>query len=85
MEEKNKKYDELLEKAQLIKSVGQKFNGLIEDNNYSIDYYNKEIERKLSSNQEADISWMRYNIEILEKENKLIAEVETNFWKTHVF
>ena len=79
------KYDNLVEKAQLIKSVGQKINELIEANDHSIEWYQDYIAKNLEENPDWDASYSRDQIEELEKENKLIREVEEAFWKKHVF
>lgn len=81
----SEKYDNLVEKAQLIKSVGQKINDLIEANDRSIEWYQSYIAQHLEENPDWDASYSRGQIEELEKENKLIREVEDAFWKKHVF
>lgn len=81
----NEKYDNLVEKAQLIKSVGQKINDLIEANDRSIEWYQEYITQHLEENPDWDASYSRGQIEELEKENNLIREVEEAFWKKHVF
>lgn len=81
----NEKYDNLVEKAMLIKSVGDKINDLIQANDRSIEWYQDYIAKHLEENPDWDDTYSRGQIEELEKENKLIREVEETFWKKHVF
>lgn len=79
------KYDNLVEKAQLIKAVGSKINDLIDANNRSIEWYKTYIEEHLAENPDWDASYSQGQIEELEKENAMIREVEEAFWKKHGF
>lgn len=81
----NEKYDNLVEKAQLIKSVGQKIGDLIEANNRSIEWYQEYIAKHLEEDPDWDASYSQSQILELENENDLIREVEEDFWKKHVF
>lgn len=81
----NEKYDNLVEKAQLIKSVGQKIGDLIEANDRSIEWYQNYIAQHLEEDPDWDASYSQSQILELENENDLIREVEEDFWKKHVF
>lgn len=85
MDEMTKKYDGLLEKAQTIRSVGQKLADLIKQNQASIEWYEKYIADKLAENPDYDGSYHQQSISELEKENNMLRDVEAMFWKKYVF
>lgn len=84
-ETKAKKYEDLEEKAKIIRGVGEKILGLIGTNVQSIKWYENRIEEILTLNSEADVNYLREMISQLYKENELIAELEKSFWAKYVF
>ena len=79
------KYDELVEKAQLVRNVGKKIEDIIGGNNASIDWYRSYMADKIAANPDYDCSYYNEQIEQLEKENKMVREVEKMFWNKYVF
>ena len=79
------KYEDLVEKAQLIRSVGLKLSSMIEGNISSIDWYKDYLAKKVEENPDFDCQYTQEQIEELEKENAMIREVEKMFWNKYVF
>lgn len=80
-----KKYDDLAEKAQIIRNVGKKIVDIIDGNQSSIDWYRSYMAEKVAENPEWDCSYYNEQIEELEKENVMVREVEKLFWAKYVF
>lgn len=80
-----KKYDDLMEKAQLVRNVGKKITDIIDSNNSSIDWYRSYMADKIAANPDLDCSYYNEQIDELEKENAIIREVEKMFWSKYVF
>ena len=80
-----KKYDDLVEKAQLVRNVGKKITDIIDSNNSSIDWYRSYMADRIAANPDWDCSYYNEQIDELEKENAIIREVEKMFWNKYVF
>jgi electron transfer flavoprotein alpha/beta subunit len=80
-----KKYDELVEKAQLVRNVGKKITDIISGNESSIDWYRSYMAEKVAENPDWDCSYYNEQIAELEKENVMVREVEKIFWDKYVF
>jgi hypothetical protein len=81
MVDMKKKYEDLVEKAQLIRAVGLKLNSLIEGNISSIDWYREYLAKKVEENPDFDCQYTQEQIEELEKENHMLQEIDTIFWE----
>lgn len=80
-----KKYDELVEKAQLVRNVGKKITDIISGNESGIDWYRSYMAEKVAENPDWDCSYYNELIAELEKENTMVREVEKIFWNKYVF
>ena len=80
-----KKYDALVEKAQLVRNVGKKITDIISGNESSIDWYRSYMAKNVAENPDWDFSYTNAQIEELEKENEIVREIERFFWNKYVF
>ena len=83
MVDMKKKYDDLVEKAQLIRSVGNKLADLVANNESSIDWYREYLAKKVEENPDFDCSYTNEQIDQLADEIALIQDIEDMFWKKH--
>jgi hypothetical protein len=85
MEEKLNKYDELVEKADIVRNVGKKIIEIVRGNESSINWYRTYMAEKIEENPDYDCGYYTEQIAELEKENQLVLEVEKMFWDRYVF